>query len=392
MRQSTLATSVLAAVLIASYAGATAAGEAGGYVETDLVVNKSGLTDKNGIVHNANIIDPDLRNPWGISRSATSPFWVSDNASHKSTLYNAPAGGGFSKNARVVNIPSPGGDPWSAGGTPTGTVFNATTNFNVSGVGPDCSTSASGPANFLFATEDGTIVARSGTVNPPGPGCVPANSGNYGFIMVNNSSGPNRAVYKGLEIATHNGATFLYAANFRGGTVDVFDANFHFVKSFTDPDLPDSYAPFNVVLIGGRLFVTFAMQDADKEDDVAHQGHGFVDAFDLEGNMLGRFAQHGQLNSPWGVALAPAGFGELSGALLIGNFGNGHINAYDFASGEFLDKVRLPKGQPIVIDGLWALKFGSGQGNGGVANTLYFTAGPNDEKDGLFGSISPGPP
>ena len=394
MRSSTLATCALAAVFVASYVGATASEEAGGYIETDLVVNQPSktLTDKNGIVHTATNFDANLVNPWGISESASSPFWVSDNGSGKATLYNTPG----VPQARVVSIPSPG-DPLGASGKPTGTVFNSTTGFVISGVS-NCTTNApaSRPAVFLFATEDGTIVGWNPAVNPPN--CDPAKAGNYGIIAVDNSSatqGANFAIYKGLEIATNNGATFLYAANFRGGTVDVFDANFAKVNAhhemFKDPDLPDSYAPFNVVRIVEELFVTFAMQDADKEDDVAGQGHGFVDVFDLGGSLLRRFAQHGQLNSPWGVALTPPGFGELGGTLWIGNFGSGHINAYDFASGEFLDKVRLPKGQPLVIDGLWALKFGNG-GNGGKTDTLYFTAGPNDEKDGLFGSISPGPP
>ena len=159
-------------------------------------------------------------------------------------------------------------------------------------------------------------------------------------------------------------------------------------NAFSDPKLPRGYAPFNVVPIGNRLFVTYAVQDADREDDVAGMSHGIVDTFDFAGHMLSRFAQHGQLNSPWGVTLAPAAFGELGGALLIGNFGNGHINAYHPATGQFLSKVRDPHGQAVVIDGLWTVMFGNG-GRGGDPNTLYFTAGPNGEADGLFGSLAP---
>jgi uncharacterized protein (TIGR03118 family) len=174
--------------------------------------------------------------------------------------------------------------------------------------------------------------------------------------------------------------------------VEMYDVNFHALTSppaFVDPKLPDSYAPFNIVPINGELFVTFAVQNAEKHDDVAGQSHGIVDVFELDGTLRQRFAQHGQLDSPWGVALAPTGFGELGGALWIGNFGNGHINAFDPESGKFLSKVRDSKGQAILIDGLWTITFGSGNGNGGATNTLYFTAGPNGETDGLFGSLNP---
>ena len=217
-----------------------------------------------------------------------------------------------------------------------------------------------------------------------------AGTNNNGIIRINNSAMGKGAVYKGLAIATDGtGATFLYVTNFRAGTVEKYDGGFNLVDTFTDPKLPKNYAPFNVVLINGKLFVTFAVQNAAKHDDVAGQGHGIVDTFDLTGNMLQRLAQHGQLDSPWGVALTPANFGELSGTLWIGNFGNGQINAYHPDSGKFISKVRDPKGKSIVIDGLWAITFGSGLLNGGSSNTLYFTAGPNGETDGLFGSLNP---
>jgi uncharacterized protein (TIGR03118 family) len=172
----------------------------------------------------------------------------------------------------------------------------------------------------------------------------------------------------------------------------MYDVSFQTLTSppaFVDPKLPGSYAPFNIVPINGALFVAYAVQDAAKHDDVAGQGHGIVDVFELDGTMRQRFAQHGQLDSPWGVALTPSGFGELGGSVWIGNFGNGHINAYNLDSGKFLSKVRDPKGQAILIDGLWTIRFGSNNGNGGAANTLYFTAGPNGETDGLFGSLNP---
>jgi uncharacterized protein (TIGR03118 family) len=226
-------------------------------------------------------------------------------------------------------------------------------------------------------------------VNPVG--FDPANVSNYAIIA---KTVPD-AIYKGLAIAKDTDAAatpYLYATNFHAGTVDVFDGSFnpvHFsADAFVDPRLPKGYAPFNVVLVSGKLIVTYAVQDEDAEDDVAGQGRGIVDVFDLHGQLLQRFAQHGQLDSPWGVALAPASFGDLAGALLIGNFGNGHINAFNPVTGEFIDKLRDDHGQAIVIDGLWTIMFGNG-GNGGDPKILYFTAGPNDESDGLFGSISP---
>jgi uncharacterized protein (TIGR03118 family) len=401
MRRSTLAT-VLVAVFI-SYLGTPAAVKTGGYKTTDLVVNKSPLIDKNGISHTGQVQDPNLVNPWGVTEIPTgSPFWVSDNAAGVSTLYNVPASvpNSVTKNPRVVSIPTPV-DLLGRSGAPTGTVFNITTlpgstpGFIISGVDAN-NKPTSAPARFIFATEDGTIVGWNPGVNPKG--FDPANAGNYGIIAVDNSgnnftvppSSATGAVYKGLAIATDaNGQTRLYATNFRSGMVEIYNVNFLAVTSFTDPKLPDSYAPFNIVNINGALFVTFAKQNAEKHDDVAGQGHGIVDVFDLDGNQRQRFAQHDQLNSPWGVALAPTGFGELGGALWIGNFGNGHINAFDPESGKFLSKVRDSKGKEILIDGLWAITFGSNNDNGGAANTLYFTAGPNGETDGLFGSLNP---
>jgi uncharacterized protein (TIGR03118 family) len=200
------------------------------------------------------------------------------------------------------------------------------------------------------------------------------------------------AVYKGIAIATDAlGTNRLYVTNFRAGGVEVYDPGFAPATpfgAFADPKLPKGYAPFNIANIGGRLVVTFAVQDAAKHDDVAGMSHGIVDTFDLGGQALQRLIQHGQLNSPWGVAVAPASFGPLAGSLLIGNFGNGHINAYNPTTGEFIDKMRDSRGQAIVIDGLWSLRVGNG-GRGGKTDTVYFTAGPNGEQDGLFGSLAP---
>jgi uncharacterized protein (TIGR03118 family) len=384
---SNLYRSLTLAALIAFGSLVSIQAQAGGYLETDLVVNKTvngvpTLVDSNGITHIAKFFDPNLVNPWGIGESATSPFWISDNGSGKSTLYNT-AGLPLSL---VVSIPSPG-NPLGSGGHPTGVVFNTAgpEAFKISGVN-NAGNPVTAGAVFLFATEDGTILGWNPGVNPPG--FDPAKAGTYAIIAVTTPG----AIYKGLAIATDSGGTTrLYATNFHAGTVDVFDISFqplHSPGAFVDHALPRKYAPFNIVPITTRLFVTYAVQDADNEDDVAGQSHGIVNTFNLDGSMPQRFAQHGQLNSPWGVALAPDGFGPLGGALWIGNFGNGHINAYDPTTGEFIDKVRNPHGQAIVIDGLWTIKFGNG-GSGGLPNVLYFTAGPNDEEDGLFGSLSP---
>ena len=362
------------------------------FAETDLVANKSPLLDGNGISHTAKVVDPHLVNPWGVSESTRSPFWVADNGAGVSTLYNSAG----KPQPLVVSIPAPG-DPLGTGGAPTGTVFNIAaasdpTAFQVTGVDKD-NNPVSAAAVFLFATEDGTIVGWNPGVNPPG--FEPAKAGTYGIIAHDESDEGN--VYKGLAIAQDADGNFLlYVTNFNGGTVDVYDKSFNDAKlpadAFTDPRLPRGYAPFNIapITVNGqqRLFVTYAVQDADKHDDVAGMGHGIVDAYDLQGQMLARFAQHGQLNSPWGLALAPASFGELAGDLLIGNFGNGHINAFDPVTGEFIGKLRGAHGQAVAIEGLWTIRVGNGV-NGGDPNLLYFTAGPNDESDGLFGSLAP---
>jgi len=394
MRRSTLATALVAVFL--SYLGTPAPVKAGGYDETDLVANKLKLTDKNGIVHNADVIDQNLKNPWGVAESAGSPFWISDNNAGVATLYNVP-GAKVSINPLVVRIPTPIS---SSGGAPTGAVFNIALGAGAFKITDGIHTA---PAVFLFATEDGTIVGWNPGVDPTGLFNGPNHASTQGVIALDNSgnnfTNPNPssqtgAVYKGLAIATDaNGQTRLYATNFRSGVVEMYSSGFMALGSgpaFVDPKLPDSYAPFNVTVLSGAVFVTYAVQDAIKHDDVAGQGHGFVDVFELDGTFRQRFAQHGQLNSPWGVAQAPTNFGALSGDLWIGNFGNGHINAYNPDSGEFIDKVRNPKGQAIVIDGLWALRVGN-NGNGGRSDTIYFTAGPNGETDGLFGSLTPHP-
>lgn len=388
----------LGALLVATLLGTTASGGSPAYVETDLVVNKlvdgvPTLTDSNGIVHVAQFFDPNLVNPWGVGESMTSPFWVSDNGSSQSTLYNTAG----TPQALVVAIPAPG-DPLGASGAPTGLVFNigggSLGNFKISGFN-SAGDPTSAPAAFLFSAEDGTILGWNPGVNPPGTPA--ATLGKHAIIALDNS--PFGAIYKGLAIAqdSESGDFFLYTTNFGAGTVEVYDGMFQPASglpsnAFVDPNLPKGYAPFNIVPItmGGstRLFVTYALKEEGGNDDVAGQGHGIVDTYDLQGHLLARFAQHGQLDSPWGVALAPAGFGEFAGDVLIGNFGDGHINAFDPATGGFRGKLKDAHGQAVVIDGLWSILFGNG-GNGGDPGTLYFTAGPNDESDGIFGKLTP---
>lgn len=316
-------------------------------------------------------IDPNLVNPWGVSHSATSPFWVSDNGAGVATLYDGSGTPFPVGNPLVVTIPPPTGGTDQA--APTGQVFNGGTGGFVVTEGDK-----SASATFLFATEDGTISGWNPTVDPT-----------HAVLVVDNSG--NDAVYKGLTLATtDSGQKLLFASDFHNGMVDVFDQNFQKVNSFTDSSLPEGYAPFNVQVLNGHLFVTFALQNAAKHDDVAGPGNGFVDEFDLNGHLLHQVAANGPLNSPWGLDIAPASFGQFAGDLLVGNFGDGTINVFDPNTDAFLGKLEGADGQPIQNDGLWALINGNG-GNGGDPNKVYFTAGLNGEADGLFGSLTPLP-
>jgi len=203
--------------------------------------------------------------------------------------------------------------------------------------------------------------------------------------MVDNSG--MDAIYKGLAIGTTAKGTFLYATNFHSGWIEIYDSHFQWVKNFTDMDIPEGYGPFGIQNINGKLYVTYAKQDADKEDDVAGLGFGFVDVFDLNGNKIKRLISRGVLNAPWGLTLAPSNFGRFSGALLVGNFGDGRIDAYNISTGAWLGRMLRANGSILSIDGLWGLAFGTG-GASGPTNTLLFTAGPDDETHGLFGTIT----
>lgn len=319
------------------------------FAQTNLVSNQPGLA--------ANT-NPNVVNPWGLAQTETSPLWVSDNGSGKSTVHTSTG----ASTGLVVNIPAPGG----GAGAPTGAVTNpSTTDFAVSQGGK------SGASRFLFATEDGTIAGWSPSVNA-----------NAAVIAVNQAS--QGAVFKGLTIAQQGSSDRLFAADFANGRVDVFDNNFRSVGSFTDPSVPAGFAPFNVQNVNGALIVTFAKRQARGTDDQPGRGNGIVDVFDTSGTLIRRLATGGTLNSPWGVTLAPANFGQFSNALLVGNFGDGRVNAFDPVSGRFLGQVTKPGGQPLTIDGLWALHPTQGR-----SNSLTFSAGPNGEKNGLIGTLKP---
>jgi len=329
------------------------------YVQHNLVSDIPGLADHT---------DPNLANPWGIAFGPTTPLWIADNHAGAVTVYD---GNGVQTHAAVTVPPPAGGTPPAA---PTGIVFNATTDFLV---GPNQ------PAHYIFTTEDGTL---SGW-----------NSGAGAVLKADLSA--SGAVYKGLALASSGGKNYLYATNFHAGRVDVFDANFSPVTLaglFSDPNIPAGFAPFNIQAIGGRLYVTYAMQDAAKHDDVSGPGNGYVNVFDTSGQFIKRFASEGDLNSPWGMALAPGGFGGFGGALLIGNFGDGRINAFNAATGGYLGTLLDASGKLISNEGLWNLTFGNGS-QGGDTHKLYFTAGipgngnGNVEDHGLFGSIAPTP-
>ena len=311
--------------------------------------------------------DPDLVNPWGVAFNPNGFVWVADNATGKSTLYD----GNGVKNSLIVTIPPPaGGNPPSA---PTGIVFSSGNEFALPGT-------TNGFSRFIFSTEDGTI-----------SGWAPNIDATHAVRVIDNS--PSGAAYKGLAFAGNGIGHFIYATDFHNNKIDIFDANFKPVSSagrFVDPKIPHGYAPFGIQNILGNLFVTYAKQDSDAHDDVAGAGFGFVDVFDANGNLIRRFASAGRLNAPWGIALAPADFGRFSNALLIGNFGDGRINAFDLATGGPRGSLRMPGGKPVSIDGLWGLQFGNGLLNQPV-NTLFFAAGPGDEMHGLYGRIEPAP-
>jgi uncharacterized protein (TIGR03118 family) len=340
---------LIAAAMVVAGASAQCvlADGANSFSQTNLVSDIPGM---------AAVTDPNLVNPWGMSSGPTSPIWVSDNGAGVSTLYT----GAGTKLGLTVTIPDSGGPS-----APTGQVFNSSSAFNGD--------------LFIFASEHGIISGWRGSL------------GTTAEILSNQSGA--EAVYKGLAIATVGSNTYLYAADFHNNMITVIPSTGAPALSgnFVDPNLPAGYAPFNIQSINGMLYVTYALQDASKHDDVSGAGHGFVDVFNLQGVLQTRLITKGALNSPWGLAVAPGGFGSFGGDLLVGNFGDGAINAYDPLTGAWMGELMDSSGTaPLVNQGLWGLKFGNG-GNGGNLDELFFTAGiPGDgevEDHGLFGVI-----
>jgi len=315
-----------------------AAGPIDGFSQTNLVSNLPNAAPKT---------DPSLQNPWGLAFAPTSPFWVSNNVTNLATIYN-----GFgAKQGLVVNVP----------GHPTGAVFNASAGFNGD--------------LFIFAELDGTIEGWRNAL---------------GTNTENLFSSANSA-YTGLATAAVGSGNYLYAANFAQARIDVFGSTGApaLPGNFTDPNIPAGFAPFGVETIGSQVYVTYAKVDPATHEDQAGPGNGFVDVFSTDGTFLQRMVSQGVLNSPWGLALAPAGFGSVGGDLLVGNLGDGRINAFD-PTGNLVGTLATLSGDPLENDGLWAIKFGNG-GTGFRPNSLYLTAGLNDEVDGLFARIDPVP-
>jgi uncharacterized protein (TIGR03118 family) len=314
----------------------------------------------------ADHIDAQLKNAWGVVFNPQGFVWIADNGSGLSTLYD----GLGVKNPLVVTIPAAPGEPQ---GTPTGIVYSGGADFIVNGKTPT-GADGSGPARFIFASEDGVISGWAPNVNTA-----------TAFIAKNSS--PRHAIYKGLALGGDGTRHLLYATDFHNARVDVWDGTFTAVAlptgAFTDPHIPAGYAPFGIQAINGDIVVTYAKQDAQAEDDVKGRGFGFVNIYDPKGKLIQRFAARGVLNAPWGVALAPASFGRFGGALLIGNFGDGTINAYGPISGRFLGALRDEHGRRIKIDGLWGMQFGNGLMSQ-ETNALFAAAGPNDEEGGSY--------
>lgn len=328
------------------------------YKQTNLVSSVPGL---------ARTTDPNLKNPWGVAASLGGALWVSDNATNKSTLYDGEGNILPPNNPLVVDVP----------GGPTGIVFNPRPDlFHFMGPKGDV------PAVFMFATEEGTIRAWN-----PALGTQTA--------VVVSAKGHRKTVYKGLALGVNSGGVFIFAADFAGNEIEVYDSNFKEVshdgkhgKKFHDPHMPRGFSPFGIHNINNDLFVTYARRSNEPGEE--QPGAGIVNVFNTDGDLLRRFAttedpKKGPLNAPWGVALATHGFGKFAGALLVGNFGNGMINAFDYSSGKFLGELRDQKGNPIMIDGLWSLRFGDFANSD--SGDLYFTAGIQGEKEGLYGEI-----
>jgi uncharacterized protein (TIGR03118 family) len=360
------------------------------YQQTNLVSNVP-------VTPAASVTDPNLLNAWGLVHGPTTPWWISNNAGGTSTLYNTsglnPANPATQTPppvlapVTIVALNAPGGTPGNgvkipnapsqpAPGSPTAVMYNGSTTDFLLAPGK--------PAVFIFATLDGTIQGWNSSVNAT-----------TAVIEVDHSQIPNKndgAIYTGATIAEIGGSEYILAANFRSGQIDVFDSNFKPVsipeEAFHEDEIPRGFAPFNVQGIGPNIYVTFAQQNSAKNFPVAGTGLGFVVVFDGHGKNIAHLEHGDWFNAPWGVVQAPADFGEFSHALLVGNFLGGAIAAFNPRTGRFMGNVLNADGSPVNIDGLWALGFGNG-GSSGPGSTLFFTAGPNNGTNGLFGTLTP---
>jgi uncharacterized protein (TIGR03118 family) len=344
-----------------------------GFTDTALV------TDSSTVVATALTIDANLQNPWGVAVAPGLPFWIADNNSNLSTLYS---GIGVIETQEITGSSNVGiAIPASAAGVqanPTGQVYNGNGGFQIA------TSNGQESALFIFDGEGGTIAAWA-----KDSGAAAVTAYDDGVI-----SGANHAVYKGLAIGTVGGATYLYATDLHNNKVDVFDTNFSkpaaMQGKFVDPNIPAGFVPFGIAALNGNLYVTFAKQDSAMHDETTGAGLGYVDIFDFSGNLLSQFASAGALNAPWGIAIAPAGFGSLQGDVLIGNFGDGTINIFSpngTALANFEGPLMSTSGLPIAFPGLWSLVFGNGDADKPLT-TLFYTAGFADQTDGVFGGIT----
>jgi uncharacterized protein (TIGR03118 family) len=337
------------------------------------------VTDNKEVVPTSTLIDANLQNPWGVAVGPGLPFWIADNNSNVATLYS---GTGMIENSGVTGSATVGvAIPASAAGVqanPTGQVYN--------GHGGFLTPTPNGPetALFIYDGEGGTIATWA------------QDSGATATTVYDDgiANGTDHAVYKGLALASVNGAEFLYATDLHNNKIDVFDTNFTkpaaMQGKFVDPTMPSGFVPFGISVVGGQLYVTYAMQDAAKHDEMTGAGRGYVDIFDFSGNFVSRFASAGVLNAPWGIAVAPAGFGTLQGFVLIGNFGDGTINVFTTNGSALATSVGPLKGangQALSFPGLWSVVFGNGDADK-PATTLFYTAGFASQTDGVFGTIT----
>ena len=360
--------------------GTSPSGTAGGQQTSTVFTDTALVADKSEVVASAKTVDANLQNPWGIAVAAGLPFWIADNNSNLATLYS---GAGDVETQEVTGSPTTGiAIPASAAAVqanPTGQVYNGSGSFLIA------TSKGQESALFLFDGEGGTI---AGWGMDSGSTAVTA----YDDGIAN---GANHAVYKGLALGTVNGATFLYATDLHNNKVDVFDTSFakpaDMQGKFVDSTIPQGFVPFGISAIDNQLYVTYAKQDSAKHDEVAGAGLGYVDVFDLSGNLLSRFASNGALNAPWGIAVAPSGWGSLAGDVLVGNFGDGKINIFKPNGTQLATSVGPLKGsngQPFAFPGLWSLVFGNGDSDKPLT-TLFYTAGFATQTDGVLGAITP---